>query len=280
MMVDAPSVCSATAAARDALCIELVRRHLETERIGFQMLLYREVESTSAVLRRLADAGAPEGTVVLAEAQTAGRGRLGQRWFSPPGVNLYASVLLRPAIAPAAVPLFSFIASLAVSDAIRGQGVAATIKWPNDVLIDGGKAAGTFVTCATSGGLVDYVILGVGVNVNVERDALAAALGEAARGATSVREAVGRPIDRNVFAAAFLNHLEKWADAYGAAGPEAVLEAWRRRDALAGHQVVVRGTDATHRGRAAGVNREGHLLVADDAGIARAITSGQVAVED
>ncbi|HEV8641955.1 MAG TPA: biotin--[acetyl-CoA-carboxylase] ligase [Methylomirabilota bacterium] len=223
-----------SALEQDCLCIELIRRHLATDTVGFQIFLYQELTSTNAVLRRLAEAGVREGTVVLAETQTAGRGRLGKSWFSPPGVNLYVSVLFRPPIPRTAVPVFSFITSLALSDAIGAEGVAAAIRWPNDVLIEGKKVAGTLVSYATAGDLAEYVILGAGVNLNVDEATLAAALGPAGLAATSLRAAAGRPIDRNVFAAAFLNFLEKWWDAYRVSGPPAVLRAWREREILAG----------------------------------------------
>src|SRR5262249_61038303 len=125
---------------------------------------------------------------------------LGKPWFSPPGVNLYASVLFRPSLAPADVPVFACIAALAVSDAIDAQGLHATVRWPNDILIGGRKVGGTLVHAVSRGEPVDPVILGVGVNVNVDHATLAMGLGDAAQEATSVAEAARRPVDRNKFA--------------------------------------------------------------------------------
>jgi BirA family biotin operon repressor/biotin-[acetyl-CoA-carboxylase] ligase len=218
-----------TETSQESLSIEVIRRLLDNEVVGLHMYLFGEVASTNAVLRRVAEAGAREGTVVLAEEQRHGRGRLGQAWFSPPGVNLYASVLFRPDLAPEAVPAFSLIASLALTDAVWVEGLPAAIREPNDVLVDGRKVAGTLVECATTAGRTDYVILGVGVNVNVTRDALREALGTAAEGATSLRAECGRAIDRNAFAASFLGFLEKWFEAYTARGPATVMAAWRSR---------------------------------------------------
>src|SRR5262245_3755562 len=177
-----------TVATYDCLSVELIRRHLETETIGTQMLLFWQVASTNQTLRQLAEAGAREGTVVLAETQAAGRGRLGKTWFSPAGVNLYASVLFRPRLPAREAGVFSLISSLALSEAIWTEEAAAGIKWPNDIVVDGRKVAGTLVTCASAGDLVDYVILGVGVNLNVDSHALAEALGEEAVLATSLAE--------------------------------------------------------------------------------------------
>lgn len=213
----------------ESLSIEVIRRRLDNEVVGRHMYIFGTVASTNTVLRRCADAGAREGTVVLAEEQRQGRGRLGQTWFSPPGLNLYASVLFRPSLPPEAVPAFALIASLALTDAIWAEGLPAAIREPNDVLVDGRKAAGTLVECTVTAGRTDYVVLGVGVNVNVSREMLREGLGGAAEGATSLREEAGREIDRNAFAAAFLGCLEKWLGVYTARGPAAVIAAWQSR---------------------------------------------------
>lgn len=270
--------CCQAAVPTDCLCIELIRRRLETEVVGFQVLLYQEVDSTNTVLRRLAEAGAREGTVVLAEAQHAGRGRRGTPWFSPPGVNLYASVLFRPSIRPGAVPVFSSITALALCDAIWAEGVSAGIKWPNDILVEGRKVAASFVAFTTGGDLVDYVILGTGVNLNVDRLALEQGLGAAATGATSVGEAAARPIDRNAFTATYLNTLEKWLDVYRVSGPVRVLQAWRERDLLAGRWVTVRDDPAGYEGRVLGANHEGQLVVQDALGEQHRVSAGEIVI--
>ena len=264
----------------DRLAIARIRRTLVTDRIGFQTYLFGEVSSTNDVLQQMTNAGAADGTVVLAEAQTMGRGRLGKPWFSPPGLNLYASVLFRPSIAPDEVPVFACVAGLAVSDAIEAEGVRATLKWPNDVLVEGRKVGGTLVEWASRGEAVDHVILGVGVNLNVDRATLVTALGPAAADATSLAAAARRVIDRNVFAATVLNRLESWDDEYRAHGAEAVLRAWRKRDALAGHIVQVRERGAPYLGIAWGVDRNGRLVVEDATGARHQILSGEVVIVD
>ena len=178
-----PHDCAAT---HDSLCIDLIRRHLSTETVGSRIILYGGVSSTNVVLRGRAARGAVEGTVVLAEEQVHGRGRGGRAWFSPPGLNLYVSVLFRPQINLREVPRLSFIASLGLTDAIRAEGLPAQIKWPNDVLVDGRKVAGTLVETADAGGALRHVILGVGVNVNVDDEALTIALRHEARAAFCV----------------------------------------------------------------------------------------------
>jgi BirA family biotin operon repressor/biotin-[acetyl-CoA-carboxylase] ligase len=185
-------------------------------------------------------------------------------------------VLLRPAIVPAAAPIFSFIVSLALTEAIWALGIPASVKWPNDVMIAGRKVAGARLDLGIEGDRVTYVVAGVGVNVNILREELEAGLGAAAGEATSLREALGRAIDRNAFAASFLNLLEKWLGLYRTAGPEAILAAWRDRDMLTGRRVAVNDRDARVVGGVAGVDRCGLLLVDDDGGIRHRVVSGPV----
>jgi BirA family biotin operon repressor/biotin-[acetyl-CoA-carboxylase] ligase len=266
--------------ATDLLTIDGIRRRLVTDVVGRQIYLFGEVDSTNAKLRTLARGGAREGTVVLAESQTAGRGRRGQPWFSPSGVNLYASVLFRPALAVADMPAFALIPALAVADAVKDCGLDATIKWPNDVLVAGKKVAGSLVEAAVRGDVVEYVIVGVGVNLNVSRAALAAALGPAAGFATSLAAVAEREIDRNAFAAAFLNHLDAWVQAWRTYGSERIRAAWADRDVLTGRRVIVRGAREEHEGRALGIDERGRLLVRDPLGHRHVVTAEEVRMAD
>lgn len=262
------------------LTLDLIRRHLTTAKLGRDLRLFDAVASTNEVLRALARDGAADGTVVIADEQTAGHGRLGKRWFSPPGVNLYASALFRPKLPPRDVPGFAFIASLALTDAIAAEGLEPAIKWPNDVLVGRKKVAGSLAECATIGPRVDYVILGVGVNLNVTIAALRGALGDAALAAGSLAEAAGREIDRSVFAATFLNALERWAGIFAEKGPAPMLAAWRDRDILTGRRVQVRGDGETYDGRVLGIDREGYLLLRDFRGTRRRVLSGEIRLAD
>ena len=248
----------------NSLMIDRIRRSLDTETVGTHIYLFTAVGSTNAVLRDLARGGAAEGTVVIADGQTAGRGRAGRPWFSPPGVNLYVSALLRPAIAPSSVPVFAFIASLALTDALAAESVKATIKWPNDAVVDGRKIGGSLIEYAVSGSRLDYVILGTGVNLNVGADDLRVALSAEAEGATTLRAAAGRDIDRNVFAARLLNGIERWYAVYRAKGPEAILSAWRERDELHGRNITVGEGPRAFAAQACGVDDDGCLLVEVD----------------
>lgn len=262
------------------LDLQIIHKHRTAKVVGRDIRLLPTVTSTNDALRELAKAGALEGTVVIADEQTAGHGRRGQRWFSPGGVNLYVSALFRPSIPPREVAGFSFLASLALTDAIKGEGLDATIKWPNDVLVDRKKVGGVLVELATIDARVGYVILGLGVNLNVSHDALRAALGISGQAAGSLHDAVGHEIDRNAFAASVLNHLDAWAEIYRRQGPAPLLVAWLDRDILTGRRVEVRGEGDTVVGRVLGVDREGYLLLRDSLGKRRRVLSGEIRVAD
>jgi BirA family transcriptional regulator, biotin operon repressor / biotin---[acetyl-CoA-carboxylase] ligase len=261
------------------LDIAVIKKHLDS-RAERDIRLLDTVASTNGALRELARAGAPEGTVVIADAQTAGHGRFAKPWFSPSGVNIYASVLYRPAIAPREVGGFSFVASLAVSDAILAEGLRSTIKWPNDVLVGGKKVAGTLVEFATQDGLVEYVILGLGVNVNVSRTALRGALGISGFAADSLSEVAGHDLDRNVLTGMILDALDRWVKTYRTGGLDPILNAWRDRDILTGRRVEVRGEGPSWLGRVLGVDREGHLVLRDPRGQQRRVVAGEIRLFD
>src|SRR6185503_16848335 len=169
----------------DRLSLEQLRRHLDTEVVGHHVYVFNSVDSTNRVLARLADRGATEGTVVLAEAQTAGRGRHGSAWFSPEAANIYVSVLFHPRIAPRELPMFAPIASLALAEAVWLEGAPTRIKWPNDVVVGDRKLGGVLVEAPVISGRLAYVILGIGVNLNVQGSELTTALGENAEGAVA-----------------------------------------------------------------------------------------------
>jgi BirA family biotin operon repressor/biotin-[acetyl-CoA-carboxylase] ligase len=264
----------------DALSIERIRRSLTSSLVGRQLYLFGDVTSTNDKLRDLARSGAPEGTVVLAEAQTAGRGRRGQVWLSPEGVNLYASVLLRPRLGAHDLGVFSFIASIALCETMRELGVRAGVKWPNDVLVDRKKVAGVLAECAVRGDEAEHVILGIGVNLNVGVADLHAGLGPAGRFATSLAAVTGREIDRNAFAASYLNHLDAWVAVFAARGPEPVLAAWRAYDILGGRRVEVRSTDDRFEGRVRGVEPHGALVVEDSRGVRHSLVNEEVRIVD
>ena len=260
----------------DALNIDVIRQQLATHTIGRRIVLHDVVASTNATLRELAEAGAPEGTVILADRQTAGRGRGRTTWFSPAGVNLYASILLRPSIQAAAASTLTFVASLALADSVQKLGIKAGVKWPNDVMVQERKVAGVRAELITRGSAVDYIVLGVGVNLNVTHEVLRVGLGETAQGATSLREELGHPVDLNGFTASFLTDFERRLDTYRANGRPSIVAEWRDLDVVTGRRVEIREGSKVIVGRALGVDATGHLRVKDLAKRIHTVSTGRV----
>jgi BirA family biotin operon repressor/biotin-[acetyl-CoA-carboxylase] ligase len=249
-----------------------LRPLLNTHDLGQVLHWYEEIGSTSDRAKELADEGAEHGEVVVAEAQTAGRGRRGRAWASPPRKNLYFSVILRPDLPPSRAPELTLVGALALCDAIRQAGVAAAIKWPNDVLASGKKIAGILTELAAEPDRVHWVVLGAGVNVNARAEDFP----EELRGeATSVLLERGHPAPRALFAAACFTALEGWIDRHAEEGFGVVREAWRERSATLGREVVVKGDGREIVGTAEDIDEAGALLVRTAGGLER-ILAGDV----
>lgn len=254
----------------DQLNAEAIKGAAQTQLIGQEIDVQGEVDSTNAALLRRTRVGALEGTVVIAESQTAGQGRLGKPWFSPPGVNLYLSVLLKPPFHIHEAHVLTLMGSLAVADALEAQGVTAQVKWPNDVLVAGKKIAGVLSEVEAAEGHIGHLILGIGVNLNLERHTIDSLLGTEAARATSLQEVLGHGVDRNAFAGLLLEKLEAHYFAFQAKGRLPLLSEWRKRSFL-GSRVSVRVE-----GIAKDIDDEGCLLVTLDDGSTMRIREGEV----
>lgn len=232
-----------------------------------------ETDSTQRVAHDLAVEGAEEGTTVVADTQTGGRGRLGRSWYSPTGLNLYCSIVLRPACPPPRVPQLTLVLGLAVADTVReASGLECALKWPNDVLLDGRKAAGILTEMEAEGERVRHVIAGIGVNVNV-----AAFPPDLAGTATSLRLVAGRRIDRPTFTAALLAAVERRYERYLAEGFAPMRQEWERIAWLRGKDIRVVSPEGEVHGRVLGVDEDGALRLATPAGIRR-VLAGEVTV--
>ncbi len=235
-----------------------------------------ETDSTQRVARELGRAGAPEGTVVIAEAQTAGRGRLGRTWHSPRGVNLYCSIVLRPPLSPAAVPQVALVAGVAAAAALaETPGLAPRLKWPNDVLIDGRKVAGILTEMEAEVERVHHVILGIGVNLNAPRAAFPPELRERA---TSLFLATGRRVDRAAVTGRLLAALEARYGRFLEGGFEAVRAEWESYSCLTGTDVRVASAEGEMAGRVLGLDADGALMLARPDGTSARIVAGEVSV--
>jgi BirA family biotin operon repressor/biotin-[acetyl-CoA-carboxylase] ligase len=248
---------------------------LNTRVIGRELRYWPAVDSTNDMALRLAAEGAVEGTVVFSEAQRLGRGRAGKSWYSPPGVNLYMSVILRPVLDVHKAVLLTFISSLAIADAIDAEGGQAQVKWPNDVLLSGKKVAGVLVELQTLGEQIKAMVLGIGVNVNVDQERLDQALGETAWGATSLKAVLGREVDRVAFAAILLESLERRYDRFQASEGEAVMQEWKARACL-GQRVRIIMPARSIEGMTEDIDTDGYLLVRLHDGSLERVVEGEI----
>jgi BirA family biotin operon repressor/biotin-[acetyl-CoA-carboxylase] ligase len=259
-----------------AFDFERFRHLLQTHSLGRTCHYVPVLGSTNTSLRALGRRGSPEGSVVLADAQTAGRGQAGKTWVSPPERNLYVSILLRPSLAPTQAPLVSLLAAVAVVDTLRREGALCGIKWPNDVLIQGRKVAGILTETETYRGSVQFVVVGIGLNVNMTRAELDRDLGAIAPTATSLRVALARDIDRESMLAALMASLEHWYDVFRTRGEGPLHAAWEARSLMHRRRISARTPDATCRGVAEGITRAGQLILRRDDGETVLLTSAEV----
>ena len=231
-------------------------------------------DSTNRVAMEMAENGAAHGTVVVADAQTAGRGRMGRRWVSPAGKNLYVSLLLRPSVPTVDAPRLALVAGVALADAVEAVGVPASLKWPNDLYCGGRKAAGILAEMASDTDGVRHVVIGVGLNVNMEEADFPPDL----RGtATSLRIQSGRTFRR-------VDVLARLLDAFGARyaefigdGFSSLRDEWDRRDFLRGRRVLLRRQGGERWGTADGLDTVGALRFLPDGGPAiESVHSGEI----
>ena len=231
---------------------------LSTRELGRVVHHHETLGSTNSEAFALAQAGAAHGEVVVAEAQTQGRGRRGRSWSSPTGTNLYFSVVLRPEVPPSRAAEVTLLAAVAVAQTLREAGAEATIKWPNDVQIGGKKVAGILTELSADVERVHFLVLGVGVNLNARREDFPP---EVAELATSLMEARHQPVPRALFTAALWTKLEEWLDRWGDEGFAPVREAWKRWSSTLGHEVLVKSEGVERSGLAEDIDESGALLI-------------------
>jgi BirA family biotin operon repressor/biotin-[acetyl-CoA-carboxylase] ligase len=253
-----------------------LQSRLTGRRIGCRLHYEETVDSTNRVAMELARRGAPEGTIVLADRQTAGRGRLQRNWQSPPGCNLYLSVILRPAIPPHHASQITLLAGVVAAEAISAVcSERVGIKWPNDLLIGGRKVCGILTEARTATGGIDSVVVGVGLNVNMERADFDPAHRETA---TSLREETGRDHSREDLLLLLCERFETWYEIFLREGFAPVREAWLVRAEMAGKRLRVLFLDEVREGVFVGIDRDGALLIADGQGAVRRITAGDATI--
>lgn len=236
----------------------------------FTIIRSGAVPSTNDAAKALARAGAPAGTVVTADTQTGGRGTKGRAWDSPPGLGLYASIVLLPP--PEALALLPLAAGLAARAAIeKSAGVEAWLQWPNDLHWEGRKLGGILCESGFTGAVLDFSVVGIGINVGQEKDDFPAELRDRA---VSLRMAAGRPVDVEAVLDALLPALDGWTARLAAEGGAAIAAEFSAHAVPAiGDGIVLDRGEGPFRARYEGIAPDGALLVATDSGPRRFLSA-------
>ena len=255
--------------------ISEIKEYLSTEIVGEKLFVYDEVGSTNDVLRELIDDGmAADGTVVVSDSQTAGRGRLGRKWVSPAGRNLYLSALFCPEISPQKSSVFTFLASCALVEVFSGYGISATIKWPNDILVDGKKISGVLTELGTSDGSVDYLVIGIGINLNLPEEFIHREMEDISEKTTSLSILLREEVSREKFCAELVMALDRLYREFRRSGTQAIVDMWVDRWGFLGKEISVDVSGEVISGVVERVDGNGFLYLRTDKDDLRRVVTG------
>lgn len=259
----------------DVLTEAECKSRLSGRQLGNPVYCFAETDSTNIQAKLLAEKGAPEGTLVIAESQTNGRGRRGCGWVSPPGEGLWFSLVLRPRIVPATAPVLTLVAAMAVAAGIEDvSGLPVGIKWPNDIVLSGKKLVGILTELSAEAGQVHYVVVGVGINVNMSGFAE-----EIRDTATSLYLESGRRVNRCGLAAVIMKRMEQYYQTYlTTCDLSNLMETYQERLVNRNREVLVLAPGNEHKGICEGIDEYGQLLVRLADGSIEKVMSGEVSV--
>lgn len=247
-----------------------VAHNLDTKFIGKKIHYFNSIESTMDTAMQLGIKGAQKGTLVLAESQTRGRGRLARSWFSPRNKGIYLSLILRPDITPVQAPLLTLLAAVSICEAIKeATGLDACIKWPNDILINHKKIGGILTEINAEIDKINFVVLGIGINVNNELKTLP-------EKATSLREEKREWINRIELLQGLLRRIESNYLDFEHRGARDILKKWQEYNITLGRRIKIhRGRDSLE-GQAVDIDEDGGLLLRKDSGVVEKVMAGDV----
>ncbi|MFA5255527.1 MAG: biotin--[acetyl-CoA-carboxylase] ligase [Candidatus Omnitrophota bacterium] len=261
----------------DSLIPSEIKWKLKTKVFGINVISYRKVDSTNNIAYELAEKGMKEGTVILADEQLKGKGRHGRHWSSPSRGGIYMSCILRPSIAPNQISKITLLAAIAVAQAIRDfSSLEVTIKWPNDIMMDRKKLCGILTEMKAEQDSADFVVLGIGINVN-------SSIKHLPRGASSIMEELRHRGDkinlsRVDLARRVLERLEEYYNLMKSEGFGPIIDIWKDLSVMIGSRVKVSLHGKTFEALAHDIDPDGALVVRTESGVLEKISSGDVAV--
>ncbi len=261
----------------DTIDKALIGWRLSTKVLGREIISFDSVDSTNIVAKERAAKGCMEGTVIIADEQTGGKGRLGRSWVSPSKKGIWMSIVLRPVMTPTKAPLITSMAAVAVTQAIANiTGLKPTIKWPNDILIDGKKVCGILTEMQGDMDTIQYIVVGIGINVNLDMDDIPDELKDKA---TSLKIETGSFICRVAMVKALLRELENiYLNYIDTGDSKGIIDYIVDHSATIGNRVKVIGVNTHLEGMAIGLSDNGALLVMLDDGRIEKVMSGDVSV--
>jgi BirA family transcriptional regulator, biotin operon repressor / biotin---[acetyl-CoA-carboxylase] ligase len=258
----------------DIMSADIIQHNLKTDNIGQHIKHYHSVETTQTIAYQLAQEGAMEGTVVIAEQQTNGKGRLDRSWHSPVGSGLWMSIILRPNLPPQHAPQLTLLAAVAIVRAIESElDITCKIKWPNDILLNGKKAVGILTELHAEADRINSVIVGIGINVNMKSDDIPNDLVDKA---TSLAIEAGQDVNRASLAQAIFVSLEKIYGEYLKHGFTFIKLLWESYSVSIGKEIVARTLHGVIKGYAKGITDEGVLMIEQDNGEIKYIHSADI----
>ena len=258
----------------DILSAEEVKPGLGTKVFGQEHYIYcRKIDSTNKYARTMAEEGYPEGTLVIAEEQTAGKGRRGREWYSPFSRGIYMSIILRPDLSMHQIPRLSLLTAAALAEVLEEAGLKPGIKWPNDVLINGKKIAGILAEVITGRDGIEFIVLGIGININNPSHEFPDDLRTPP---TSVMTELGIPGSRVELLQKLLLSLEQHYELLLTDDFTSILEKARRLSTVLGQKVQFDENGANLAGIALDLDENGFLLVRDEKGKIHTVVSGEI----
>lgn len=248
---------------------------LSTETVGRNLVVFDEIDSTNNEAKRMAENGAMAGTLVISDSQTAGKGRRGRNWSSPRGSSIYMTLMMRPDINPVKAPMLTLVAAMAARMAVYdASGIQSMIKWPNDLVCNGKKICGILTEMSAEPDFINYVVIGIGINVNIEGFP-----DEIKDMATSLKIESGHDVDRNHIISEFCNYFEGFYDKFiNGGGMKMLTEEYNANLINCGRQIRVLDPSGEFTGISEGINENGELKVIKEDGSAVTVMSGEVSV--
>lgn len=254
----------------DRLLAGEISHGLNTKFIGRKICYLETAPSTMGIAAQMGMSGCPEGAVVVAEAQTRGKGRLGRAWISPKYQGIYLSLVLRPKLMPAQSPILTLMAAVSICEAIKETcGLDAKIKWPNDILIHNKKVGGILTELSAETDEIRFIVIGIGLNVNNDRKMLV-------EGATSLKEQMREEVNRIVLLQEILRRIESNYLILQKKTAKAIIDKWRLFNLTLGRRIKVISHGEHLEGEAVGIDTDGGLLLRRDSGLTQKVMAGDV----